>query len=92
MYFVDCNTLGLIRLTLCMLRNVSLFFVNDFFSKYFFSKISFRNTIRGSNSLYPHQVRHFVGPDLGLNCLQMLSADDTGGAKRCELVLRKRQT
>ena len=31
-----------------------------------------------SNSLDPDQARHFVGPDLGPNCLQRLSADDTG--------------
>ena len=30
-----------------------------------------------SNSLDPDQARHFVGPDLDPNCLQMLSADDT---------------
>ena len=29
-----------------------------------------------SNSLDPDQARHFVGPDLGPNCSQMLSADD----------------
>ena len=28
-------------------------------------------------SLDPDQARHFVGPDLGPNCLQRLSADDT---------------
>ena len=28
-----------------------------------------------SNSLDPAQARHFVGPDLGTNCLQRLSAD-----------------
>ena len=28
------------------------------------------NTIRVSNSLDPDQARHFVGPDLGPNCLQ----------------------
>ena len=28
-----------------------------------------------SNSLDPDQDRHFVGPDLGPNCLQRLSAD-----------------
>ena len=28
-----------------------------------------------SNSLDPDQARHFVGPDLGPNCLQRLSAD-----------------
>ena len=28
------------------------------------------------NSLDPDQAQHFVGPDLGPNCLQRLSADD----------------
>ena len=42
-----------------------------------FSKNSFRNTIRVSNSLDPDQARRFVRPDLGPNCLQRLSADDT---------------
>ena len=37
------------------------------------SKNSFRNTIRVSNRLDPDQARHFVGPDLGHNCLQKLS-------------------
>ena len=32
--------------------------------------------IRGSNSLDPDHAQHFVGPDLGPNCLQRLSADD----------------
>ena len=48
----------------------------DFFSKLTFSKNSFRNMIRVSISLDPDQDRHFVGPDLGPNCLQRLSADD----------------
>ena len=30
-----------------------------------------------SNSLDPDQTRCFVGPDLGPNCLQRLSADNT---------------
>ena len=30
-----------------------------------------------SNHLDPDQARHFVGPDLGPNCLQKLSADDS---------------
>ena len=49
-----------------------------FFSKLIFSKNSSTNTcdIRVSNSLDPDQARHFVGPDMGLNCLQRLSADD----------------
>ena len=47
------------------------------FFKIIFLKNSFRTTIRVSNSLESDQARHFVGPDLGPNCLQMLSADDT---------------
>ena len=48
------------------------------FSKLTFSKKYFRNvnTIRVSNSLDPGQDRHYVGPDLGPNCLQRFSADD----------------
>ena len=34
-------------------------------------------TIRVSKSLDPDQARRFVGPDLGPNCLQRLSAGDT---------------
>ena len=41
-----------------------------------FSKHSFRNTIRVSNGWDPDQDQHSVGPDLGPNCLQRLSADD----------------
>ena len=48
-----------------------------FFSKLTFSENSFKNTIRVSNSLDPDQARHFVGPDLGPNCLQSISADNT---------------
>ena len=36
----------------------------------------FLNTIRVSNSMDPDQAQRFVGPDLGPNCLQRLSADD----------------
>ena len=36
------------------------------------------NTIRVSNSLDPDQAQHFVRPDLGPSCLQMLSADQKG--------------
>ena len=42
-----------------------------------FSKNYFRNTISVSNSLDPDQARLFVGPDLGPNCLEKLSADET---------------
>ena len=41
----------------------------------------FRKKISGipsvSNSLDPDPARHYVGPDLGPNCLQRLSADIT---------------
>ena len=40
--------------------------------------LDFFNTNRVSNSLDPDQTRHFVGPDLGPNCLQRLSADIAG--------------
>ena len=41
--------------------------------------LDFFNTIRVSNSkIDPNQARHFVGPDLGPNCLQRLSADIAG--------------
>ena len=40
-----------------------------FFKINIFKKSS-RNTIRVSISLDPDQARHFVEPDLGLNCLQ----------------------
>ena len=45
------------------------------FQNHLFGKNSFRNMIRVSNSLDPDQARHSVGADLGLNCLQKLSAD-----------------
>ena len=47
------------------------------FSKSTFSINSFRNTIRVSNILDPDQGQHFVGPDLGPNCLQRLSTNGT---------------
>ena len=54
-----------------------MFFFNPFVVFHYFSKHSFRNTIRVSNSLEPDQARRSVGPDLVPNCLQKLSADDT---------------
>ena len=41
----------------------------------------FFNTIQVSTSLDPDQAEHFVGPDLGPNCLQRLSADIAGKVK-----------
>ena len=43
----------------------------------FFSKISFRNTIRVSNRLDPDQDRYSVSLYLGPKCLPRLSADKT---------------
>ena len=42
-----------------------------------FLKASFGNISRVSSCLDPDHARRFVGPDLGPNCLQRLSADDT---------------
>ena len=39
-----------------------------------------------SNSLDSNQARRFVGPDLGPNCLQRLSADDTSRQRGKQLV------
>ena len=41
-----------------------------------FSIFFFKITIWVSNSLDPDQARHFIGLDLGPNCLQRLLADD----------------
>ena len=48
-----------------------------FVSKSAFSKSYFKNTIRVANSLYPDQARRSVGPYLGPNRLQKLSASDS---------------
>ena len=53
---------------------ICLFFPNS--DTKLFSQNDFRNTIIVSNSLDTDQASHFVGPDLGPNCLQRLSADD----------------
>ena len=49
----------------------------NFFKINFFD-FFFKNAFRVSNSLDPDQVRQNVGPDLDPNCLQRLSAEDTG--------------
>ena len=48
--------------------------LSHLFQKLTFSKQSFMNTIRVLNGLDPDQDqdRHFVGPDLGRNCLPRL--------------------
>ena len=72
-------TLQFTCFTLCMLFIFHSFhpLLKIFSESSFFFKYSFRNTIRVSNSLDPDQARHFVWPDLGPNCLQRLSAENT---------------
>ena len=67
---------GLCSLTICMLGSSWIFCRLLIFSKLTFWFFS-RNSIRLSSSLDPDQARHNVWPDLGPNCLQRLSADDT---------------
>ena len=52
-----------------------------------FSKHSFRNTIKVSNSLDSDHARLNVGPDLDPNCLQRLSADEKIVLARKESIL-----
>ena len=66
--------------------NVLLSFA-DLFSKSSFWQKFFRNTTRVSNSLDPDQALHFVRADLGPNCLQKLSEDDTS---RLRIILTPR--
>ena len=53
--------------------------LNFFLKSTLFEKKSFRNTIPSDYQAVwdPDQARRFVGFDLGPNCLQRLSADDT---------------
>ena len=48
----------------------------DFFQNELFQKFFQEHYQRLSNGLDPDQDQHFVGPDLGPNCLQRLSAAD----------------
>ena len=74
---------ALAHLTLCPWENFHAFLSSAefFFSKSTLSKKCFRNTIRVLSSLNPDQARQNVGPDLGPNCLQILSAGDTRSRK-----------
>ena len=69
----------LVHLTLCMLGNFSCFccpqLIFELFKMDFFKKF-FSGTLPESNSLDPDQDSRSVGPDLGPNYLQTLSADD----------------
>ena len=59
----------------CPLGIFSVFVVCWSFSKSTFSKNSFINMIRVSNSLDPNQAQRSVGPDLGPNCLTLKLSD-----------------
>ena len=69
------------RLTLCpqVIFHACFLSSADFIQNQLFREIKFRNTIRVSNRLDPDQVRHFVGPDLGPNCLQSYQQTTLGG-------------
>ena len=58
----------------------------DFFSNLLFQKILSRIPRRVSNSLDPNQARQNVGPDLGPNRLQGLSAGDTSRQRGTQLI------
>ena len=60
----------------------------------FSQKKKIKNTIRVSIGLDPDQDRHFVTPDFGPNCLQILSADIAVSKERvtCSLQQAEGQT
>ena len=60
-----------VYLTICPLFNFPTLLSS---AESIFSKNYFRNTIRVSDSLDQDQAGRSVGPDLGPNCLQKLSA------------------
>ena len=51
------------------------------FQNYFF-QIILSGILSVSNGLDPDQDQHFVGPDLGPNCLQSLSAGNFASKER----------
>ena len=67
----DIHVFTAAKMVMPFLSSTDFFFQNPFFSKFY------RTTMRMSNSLDTDQARHYVGPNLGPNCLQKLSANDT---------------
>ena len=63
--------------TFVMFRRLLIFFKNQFVLMLFFRFKYFRKITRVSNSLDPDYARCLIEPNLGPNCLQRLSADDT---------------
>ena len=72
-----------------MLGNFSCILSSDIFYKIIFSNNSCRNNIIVSNSLDPDQAQQFIGPDLGPNCLQRLSADTSMQKVKVGVVFEK---
>ena len=65
-------------LTLRQLGNFSCFLSSaDFFQNLLFRKILLGISSECQRGKDPDHALHFVEPDLGPNCLQRLSADDT---------------
>ena len=67
---IDDLNLGMLGSFACFLSSA------DFYFKIIIYNLK-NLTIGVSSRLDLDQARHFVGPDLGPNCLQMLSADAT---------------
>ena len=73
---LQCQPIAVSIFSLCLLGNFEcILFSADLFQNQLFRKI-LSGIPPVSNSLDPDQAQHFVGPDLGPNCLQRLSADD----------------
>ena len=70
--FIFNSTLCMLGNFACFCRLLIFFFQNHLFLQNLVSRIT-----SVSNNLYPDQDRLLVGPDLGPNCLQRLSSDDT---------------
>ena len=58
-------------------KNSSYFCLCGFFFEIHFFEKFFLEYFKNANSLDPDQAQSYVGPDLGPNSLQRLSADDT---------------
>ena len=71
----------LLSIFLCFFCPLLIFFRINFFEKFF------QEYHQSVNSLDPDQVLHFFRPDLGPNCLQKLSADDTSWQRVLKLFI-----
>ena len=76
MHILVAMVAGVIDLFACWVSFHAFVVVCCLFSELLFLKNSLRNTFRVSNGLDPDQDRHFISPDMGINCLQRLSTDD----------------